>query len=128
MAPRMERERAFEGPAVQGFGTFGFVIEGAEYRAALLTPEWAREWSSPELQALSEGDLSPLLDVEPRPEFLLLGTGETTRFPPRTLVKALDERGIGVEAMDSRAAARTWSLLRTEDRWIVAALMPLSIA
>jgi uncharacterized protein len=125
MSPRMQRERAFKGPAVQGFGTFGFVIEGAQYRAAMLTPEWAREWSAPELQALSQGDLSPLLDVEPRPEFLLLGTGETTRFPPRDLVKALDDRGIGLEAMDSRAAARTWSLLRTEDRWIVAALMPL---
>lgn len=128
MAPRMERERAFGGPAVQGFGTFGFVIEGSEYRAALLTPEWASDWSAPDLRLLSEADLSPLLDLEPRPEFVLLGTGEMTRFPPRALVKALDERGIGVEAMDSRAAARTWSLLRTEDRWIVAALMPLEKA
>jgi uncharacterized protein len=47
-------------------------------------------------------------------------------FPPRALIQALEERGIGVEAMDSRAAARTWGMLRGEDRWIAAALMPLS--
>jgi uncharacterized protein len=40
-------------------------------------------------------------------------------------VKALDERGFAIEAMDSRAAARTWGVLRAEGRWIVAALMPL---
>jgi uncharacterized protein len=28
--------------------------------------------------------------------------------------------------MDSRAAARTWGLLRGEERWIAAALMPLA--
>ena len=46
-------------------------------------------------------------------------------FPPRAFVAALEARGIGVEAMDSRAAARTWGLLRGEGRWIAAALMPL---
>jgi uncharacterized protein len=46
-------------------------------------------------------------------------------FAPRGLVRALVERGIGVEAMDSRAAPRTWGLLRGEGRWIAAAIMPL---
>jgi uncharacterized protein len=27
--------------------------------------------------------------------------------------------------MDSRSAARTWGVLRAEERWIVAALLPL---
>ena len=44
-------------------------------------------------------------------------------FPPRALRRARSRRrGIGVEAMDSRAAARTWGLLRGEGRWIAAAL------
>jgi uncharacterized protein len=42
-------------------------------------------------------------------------------------VAALEEIDIGVEAMDSRAAARTWSLLRGEQRWIVAAILPISV-
>ena len=37
----------------------------------------------------------------------------------------LEARGIGVEAMDSRAAARSWGVLRQEQRQIVGALFPL---
>jgi uncharacterized protein len=37
----------------------------------------------------------------------------------------MEARGLGVEAMDSRAAARAWGVLRAEGRWIVAALLPL---
>jgi uncharacterized protein len=33
--------------------------------------------------------------------------------------------GIGMAALDSRAAARAWGVLRGEGRWIAAALMPL---
>ena len=47
------------------------------------------------------------------------------RRPPRAFVADLEARGIGVEAMDSRAAARAWGVLRAEERWIVAALLPL---
>jgi len=54
-----------------------------------------------------------------------LGTGATTAFPPAALAEALAARGIGIEAMDSRAAARTWGLLRAEGRRIAAALLPL---
>ena len=67
-----------------------------------------------------------MLALEPRPEFILLGTGPAIRFPARALIRALEARGVGVEVMDSRAAARTWSLLRAEERWIAAALMPLA--
>jgi uncharacterized protein len=66
-----------------------------------------------------------LLALDPAPEFLILGTGAAMAFPPRAFVEEMDARGIGVEAMDSRAAARTWGILRVEERWIVAALLPI---
>jgi uncharacterized protein len=66
-----------------------------------------------------------LLGLAPRPEFLLLGTGKTLVRPPRALAEALGARGIGIEAMDSRAAARAWGVLRAELRWIAGALYPL---
>jgi uncharacterized protein len=69
--------------------------------------------------------LGDLLDTDPLPEFLLLGTGAGLRQPPRAFVRELEAKGIGVEAMDSRAAARAWGVLRAEERWIVAALLPL---
>lgn len=124
--PRFDKGSAAQGPVVQAITDQGFSVDGGIYRALLLTPERAEQWPAPTLDALTIDDLATLLRLEPSPEFLLLGTGPTLKFPPRALVRALDERGIGIEAMDSRAAARTWGLLRAEERWIAAALMPLA--
>jgi len=122
---RFSRSGTAQGPVVRGFSERGFAVDGGIYRALLLSPLRAEEWLAPSLEALTVAAVEPLLALEPAPEFLILGTGPTHRFPPRSLVAALEARGIGVETMDSRAAARTWGLLRSEERWIVAALMPL---
>jgi uncharacterized protein len=123
--PRLGRDPAASGPVVQGFAGGGFSVDGGVYKALLLTPERADAWNAPSLPELTVDHLAPLLALEPPPEFILLGTGATTAFPPRALVQALESRGIGVEPMDSRAAARTWGMLRGEERWIAAAIMPL---
>jgi len=125
MAQRFERDAAGQGPVVQGFAGGGFSVDGNVYRSLLLTPELAREWTAPPVEALTADHLEPLLSLSPPPEFLILGTGPAQAFPPRALVRALEAKGIGVEAMDSRAAARTWGMLRGEGRWIAAALLPL---
>ena len=124
--PRFDRDPSPHGPVVQGFRPEGFVVDGGVYTALLLTPERADGWQAPPLAALTIDHLAPLLALVPPPEFLLLGTGATMAFPPKRLVADLEARDIGIEAMDSRAAARTWGMLRGEDRWIAAALMPLS--
>jgi uncharacterized protein len=125
MALGFERNPSAAGPQVQGFSAEGFFVDGQSYRAVLLTPEWAMAWEPPALAELQAADLEPVLALEPPPEFLILGTGPSMAFAPRALVQALEARGIGLEAMDSRAAARTWGILRGEERWIAAALMPL---
>lgn len=121
--PKFERDPAASGPVVTGFASGGFVVEGGVYLGLLLTPTSARDWAPPPLDSLTIADLEPVLAE--KPEFLLLGTGAGMGFPPRALVRELDARGIGIEAMDSKAAARTWGMLRGEDRWIAAAIMPL---
>ena len=124
--PRLDRDPDAPGPLVQGFAAGGFAVDGEVYPAVLLTPEAARAWQPPAAAAdLAEAHLEGLLALDPIPEFLLLGTGPRHATPPRAFREALDARGIGLEAMDSRAAARTWGVLRAEERWIVAALMPL---
>ena len=125
MAPRFERSPRAAGPVVEGLSEGRFTVDGERHRALLLTPERASGWDAPALAALDPADVEALLALEPAPEFLILGTGPAMAFPPRAFVRALEERGIGVEAMDSRAAARTWGILRAEERWIVAAIMPL---
>jgi uncharacterized protein len=124
-APRFDRGPAAPGPLVRGFSGRRFAVDGELHDSLLLTPERAVAWDPPELAALEPAHVEAALALDPSPEFLILGTGPATAFPPRAFVAALEARGIGVEAMDSRAAARMWGLLRGEGRWIAAALMPL---
>ena len=120
----MEPDRSAGGPLIRGFTRTGFRLgEDTVMTAALLTVEAAIAWTPPPLAELDEAALAAILD--PAPEFILIGTGDTLSRPPRALVTALDARGIGVEAMDSRAAARAWGVLRTEGRQIAAALYPI---
>ena len=121
---RMELDRSAGGPLVRGFTPGGFRIdEDTVLAAALLTVSAAQAWTPPPLGNLDEAALAAIL--EPAPEFILIGTGATLSRPPRALVNALETRGIGVEAMDSRAAAKAWGVLRSEGRVIAAALYPL---
>ncbi|HLL32289.1 MAG TPA: Mth938-like domain-containing protein, partial [Allosphingosinicella sp.] len=105
---RFDRDPAAEGPVVTGFSGGGFVVDEGVYLALLLTPLSADEWTPPPLPELAVADFEPLLALDPGPEFLLLGTGPRLTHPPRALREALEGRGIGLEVMDSRAAARTW--------------------
>ena len=123
---RVSPEDLPPGPLVKGFAAGGFSVEGRIYRALFLTPETAAEWAPPPLAELAIEHVEQALALPRPPEFLLLGTGPSLTFPPRAFLRAVEARGLGVEVMDSRAAARTWGLLRAEERWIVAALMPLA--
>jgi len=123
--PRFDRTDAAAGPLVRGFSAGAFLVGDTAHRALLLTPEQAIGWDPPALAELTRDHLADVLALKPAPEFILLGTGPSLARPPLTLVRALEAEGIGVEAMDSRAAARTWAVLRAEQRWIAAALLPL---
>ena len=124
-APGFDRDAPAAGPLVRGFSAEGFSVDGKSYRAVLLTPGTAAAWDPPALADLEIAHVEAVLALDPPPEFLILGTGPSMGFAPRALVQALEARGIGIETMDSRAAARTWGVLRAEERWIAAAIMPL---
>ena len=130
---RIDAERG-AGPIITGFSRSegaggGFKVEAGAfkgvYRALTISPETSAEWSPPPLDLLDAEALAALLAIDPRPEFLLLGTGTTMQRPPPAFVRAVEARGVGVEAMDSRAAARAWAVLRGEGRWVIGALYPL---
>ena len=56
------------------------------------------------------------------PEIVLLGTGSSNIFPPRELMFAFARKGIGLEVMDTAAAARTFNVLANEGRRVAAVL------
>ncbi|MDB5687237.1 MAG: hypothetical protein JWR77_1826 [Rhizorhabdus sp.] len=121
-----DREDPVGGPVVQGFSGRGFRVDGVVFESGLwLTPIRATAWDAPAIDALAPEHVADLLAGSPPPEFLLLGTGPTMRRPSQAFVAAIEAQGFGVEAMDSRAAARAWIVLRGEGREIVGALLPL---
>jgi uncharacterized protein len=57
------------------------------------------------------------------PEVVLLGTGARAVFPPQAVLAQFLKRGIGLETMDSAAAARTFNVLAGEGRNVVAVFL-----
>ncbi|MGE3712677.1 MAG: MTH938/NDUFAF3 family protein, partial [Hyphomicrobiaceae bacterium] len=53
----------------------------------------------------------------------LLGTGGSQVFPPAAVRQALAAENIGIEAMSTGAAARTYNILLAEQRLVAAALI-----
>jgi uncharacterized protein len=111
------------GPIVTGLVGTGFRLGETLYPAVLMTHQAVAAWEPPPLAELDEAALEPILDGSP--EFVVIGTGRALVRPPVALVRALEARDIGIEPMDSRAAARAWGVLRAEGRAVVAALYPL---
>lgn len=94
-----------------------------EYRenVILLPDAVIAGWAPAGFAALLESDFASLLSH--RPELVLLGTGPRQRFPHPRLLQALSAVHIGVEAMDTRAACRTFNILVAEGRRVAAALI-----
>jgi uncharacterized protein len=80
-----------------------------------------RDWPPQRYDELRAEHFAGLLELEP--ELVLLGTGETFRYPAPVLLAALTGRGIGVEVMDTGAACRTYNVLAGEGRQVVAAIV-----
>ena len=61
--------------------------------------------------------------VKFKPEVILIGTGKKIVFPHPSSYAPAIEQGIGVEFMDSYAACRTYNILLSEDRFIIAGII-----
>ena len=79
------------------------------------------DWNAQGFEALTPADFEAVLRLSP--EIVLLGTGERLRFPRPELTRPLVEASVGFEAMDTKAACRTYNILMAEGRQVVAAIL-----
>ena len=79
------------------------------------------DWPPQTLDELTPADLDAILALEP--EIVILGSGPHQRFPSPQWLAAMLSRGIGCEVMDTGAACRTYNVLVSEGRRVVAALL-----
>ena len=78
------------------------------------------QWRPTGVDELRLEDFEPIYALQP--EIILIGSGARQRFPDRKIIGKVMGRGIGVEVMDTGAACRTYNILVSEDRRVVAAL------
>ena len=70
-------------------------------------------------------DATPTLErPDDAPEVLLIGTGPRQTFLSPNVLRPLQALGIGVETMTTQAAARTYNILMSEERRVLALLLP----
>jgi uncharacterized protein len=79
------------------------------------------DWRPQTVGELTLADLDVVLGLDP--EIVVLGTGTRQRFPAPELLASILARGVGCEVMDTGAACRTYNVLVSEDRRVVAALL-----
>ena len=103
-------------------GVAALVNERRLERSFLLAPnELVEDWRPRHVAELAPADFEPVLALAPA--VVLLGSGASLRFPAPAVLAACLTRGIGLEVMDNAAAARTFNVLATEGRRVVAAFL-----
>ncbi len=109
---------------IHSVGEEGIRIRDQQWLEAIaLTPrELLGGWPKVAIKDLREVHFSPLLTHSV--ELVIVGTGTKSEFPPRELMFAFARRGVGLEFMDTAAAARTYNVLANEGRQIGAVLYP----
>lgn len=108
---------------IGGYNAASVDIGGRSWTESLLLP-WngnAQPWDGARFDLLSAAHFERI--AQWTPELVLFGSGRRLRFPHPEWLRPLMERRIGVEAMDTKAACRTYNLLLAEGRSVVAALL-----
>lgn len=108
---------------VTGYGSGHLMINKVRHDGNLIVTPSAVSggWADAGFDGLVADDFSRLLAWQP--EVVLLGTGSRLRFPPHALLRPLIDAGVGFEVMDLSAACRTYNVLASEGRAVLAALM-----
>lgn len=113
---------------ITGFGTdqqgaFFVAINDIVYKKAVIVTanQIITTHDITQFEALTTENLSALLAL--KPEVVLLGTGEKHRFIHPKLTTSLTEQHIPVECMTTAAACRTFNILVSEGRGVIAVLL-----
>ena len=111
---------------IQGYAGAKFKVSGLVYEGPIIVGlDSVAAWDAPEsLEALTEAHFQPLIAIASEIDVVLLGAGKTMKFLPAALKKALKDKGLSVDVMDTGAACRTYNVLMAEGRRVAAALLP----
>ena len=115
---------------ISNYGTGVLRINDKDYQNNILITRTrvVENWFSGAVKELAIEHFEPLFDGTEAdvPEILILGTGREHIFPDFSLMAELNQRGVALEVMNTRAACRTYSVLVSEYRSVAAALIQIT--
>jgi uncharacterized protein len=112
-----------EGYVITGYDAASIQINGKDFSSALVITQATliTDWPPTSIEALLPEHIKTIANL--KPELVLLGTGAKLIFPELKIYAELIQQGIGVEVMDTGAACRTYNVLASEGRRVVAGII-----
>lgn len=107
---------------IQSYSATSFTINNETISSSIVisAQKLISDWPPQKIDDITAQHLERIIDLEP--EIVLFGTGNRLVFPHETIISSISSRNIGFEIMDTGAACRSYNLLMSDDRNVVAAL------
>jgi len=120
---RFAEDSPSEGYFITAYDASSIQVNGKNFSQSLvIAPDKIIEqWPPSNIATLSADHIKAIGELEP--EMVLLGTGNKLTFPAIETYALLIQQGIGVDVMDTGAACRTYNILMSEGRRVVAGLI-----
>lgn len=112
-----------DGYVITAYDIDSVSINGQTFKQSLVVAnaQLNENWDLVGIESLTPEHIELVLSFEP--ELILIGTGSKLIFPAVEVYSSIIERGIGVDFMDTGAACRTYNILMSEGRDVVAGLI-----
>ena len=112
-----------EGYVITSYDSSSICVNGKTFSNSLIvtTRQLEKNWDIATVESLQESHINKLLSFNP--ELIIIGTGNKLVFPAVEIYSAIIRQGIGIDFMDTGAACRTYNILMSEGRDVVAGLI-----
>lgn len=112
---------------IDAYGNGGFRFADMSHRGSILAlPSGIKAWPVGSIAELTDEVLAPIFAEAEEIDLLLIGTGLDVAAIPQRLRDRFREAGIGLDVMQTGAAARTYNILLAENRKVAAALVAVA--
>ena len=123
---KFTQQRADGANLIRRYGADFIQVGEQELRAScLVSATSVTPWPPRSVEDLTPESFTAIFEL--KPEVVVLATGATQKFPRAALRAEFATRRIGLEVMEIGAACRTYNVLLSEERRVLAAvLLPAS--
>ncbi len=112
---------------IDAYGAGGFRFAEMSHRGSLLClPDSMWAWAVTRPQEIDRYSLARVFEQASGIDTLIIGTGNDVWLPPQELREALRRLHVGIDAMQTGPAIRTYNIMVGERRRVAAALIAVS--